>query len=275
VEVEAGQRLTSGCMQVPATQRLVLRIIGVAGAALFAFFFALTYHTPTWVEDFAASYIESQVAEKVDTTIDGLGPPAGDGALSRYAAELYRKNEAKISEYRQLLKGKVREQLAICIPQVRALGEEQRRKLEQWVEDGAVLSIGDLQLENSKLAALIQGGYLQVANDLKREIRLFTASNALAFLLLVLVSFRRPAAMRELFVPGVLLAISTLLCATLYVFEQDWLLTIFHGDYLGLAYAAYLAVAYGFLCDIWLNEARVTIRVIDAVWSGLGSLASS
>ena len=53
-------------MRSAATQQLVLRIIGVAGAALFAFFLALTYHRPAWVEDFAASYIESQVAKKVE-----------------------------------------------------------------------------------------------------------------------------------------------------------------------------------------------------------------
>ncbi len=50
-------------MQASATQRLVLRIIGVAGAALFVFFFVLTYHRPAWVEDFAANYIESRARQ--------------------------------------------------------------------------------------------------------------------------------------------------------------------------------------------------------------------
>ena len=30
----------------------------------------------------------------------------------------------------------------------------------------------------------------------------------------------------------------------MYVFEQNWLLTIIHGDYLGLAYAAWLGVVF-------------------------------
>ena len=131
-------------------------------------------------------------------------------------------------------------------------------KLQQWLEEGAVLSIGSLQLENSRLVGVIQAGYFGVVADLKRDIRVFTASNSVAFLLLVLVSFLRPGAVRELFVPGVLLAVSTLLCAYLYVFEQNWLLTLINGSYLGWAYAAWLGVVFLLLCDVWMNRARVT-----------------
>ena len=64
----------------------------------------MTFHTPEWVEDFARDYLEAQVAKKVDATIDNLAPPQGDDAVSRYAADLFRKNEAKIEEYKSLLK---------------------------------------------------------------------------------------------------------------------------------------------------------------------------
>ena len=256
-------------MRSAATQQLVLRIIGVAGAALFAFFLALTYHRPAWVEDFAASYIESQVAKKVEATIDNLGPPAGDSALSRYAADLYQKNEQTIGRFKDLLKEKAARQIVECIDQARALTLEQRRKLETWIEQGAVLTIGSLTLENSKLVTLIQSCYLAVVADLTRDIRIFAASNFIAFLLLLLVSFLKPDAVRELFVPAVLLTISTLTCAYLYVFEQNWLLTIVHGNYLGFAYAAYLGVAFLFLCDVWFNKARLTIKLMESLVSGV------
>ena len=58
----------------------------------------------------------------------------------------------------------------------------------------------------------------------------------------MLVSFLKPEDTRALFVPGVLLTVSTLTCAYLYLFEQNWLLTMIHGNYLGFAYAAYLGV---------------------------------
>ncbi|HEX6396408.1 MAG TPA: hypothetical protein VFZ95_03210 [Steroidobacteraceae bacterium] len=254
-------------MQATASQPLTLRIVGAAGAILFAFFFALTWHTPRWVEDFAAGYIEGRVAHKLDNWVDGLGPPAGHGALSRYAAGLYRQNEQKIAGYKALLKRDIREQLAICIPQVRALSDELRARLESWVRDGAEFSIGELQLDNSRLVALIQSGYLAVVADLTHDVRIFAASNAIAFLVLLLVSFLKPGHVRELFVPGVLLAISTLACAWLYVFEQDWLMTIVQGSYLGAAYTAWLGISFLFLCDVWLNNARVTARVLEGLAS--------
>jgi hypothetical protein len=145
---------------------------------------------------------------------------------------------------------------------------EQRARLQAWLEDGAKLKIGSLQFENTRLVAIIQSEYLGVVSDLKRDIRIFAASNSIAFLLLVLVSFLRPGRTRAMFVPGVLLAISTLACAYLYVFEQNWLLTLIHGDYLGLAYAAYLGVTFLFLCDIWLNEARVTTVIVELLSGG-------
>jgi hypothetical protein len=262
-------------MNKPDARQRTLRLAGIAGATLFAAFFALTYHRPEWVEDFAADYLEAKVAGKLDDTIDAMAAPAGDDALSRYAAQLYRQNETQVSGLRRLLKAEVREQLEICIPQIRELSAEQRARIAQWVEDGATLSIGSLTLDNSRLVAIIQSGYLAVVADLQRDIRVFTASNAVAFLLLVLVSFLRPEHTRALFVPGVLLAISTLLCAWLYVFEQNWLLTIIHGDYLGLAYTGWLGVVFLLLCDVWLNRARITIRIVESVASAAGAIVSS
>jgi hypothetical protein len=259
-------------MPSPAAQRLTLRIIGAAGTILFAFFFALTWHTPRWVEDFAAGYIEGRVATKLDTAIDRLGVPQGDSAVSRYAAELYRRNEQQISGYKELLKGNLREQLALCIPQIRAMSDELRERVESWVRQGALLSIGELQLDNSRLVAMIQSGYLAVVADLTHDIRIFAASNAAAFLLLLLVSFLKPGFLRELFVPAILLAISTLACAYLYVFGQDWLLTIIQGSYLGAAYTAWLGVAFLLLCDVWLNQARVSARILEGLASAVGAL---
>lgn len=245
-------------MERSATERLTLRIVGIAGTALFGFFFFLTYHTPQWVEDFAADYLEGQVANHIDATIDGLGPPSGSDALSRYAAQLYERNEARIGEMKQFLKKEARVRLVDCIDTARKLSPEQRAKLEDWIERGAQVSIGSLTLDNSKLVGLIQSGYLKVVADLKREIRGFTAINAIAFLLLVLASLLKPDAVRELFVPGVLLCVSTLLCACLYVFEQDWLLNMIHGSYVGKIYAVYLGLVFVFLCDIVLNRGRIT-----------------
>jgi len=152
-----------------------------------------------------------------------------------------------------------------CIDAARSLSPEQRAKLEGWVEKGAQLSIGSLTVDNSKLVGLIQSGYLHVVADLKREIRGFTAINAIAFPLLVVVSFLRPEYVRESFFSGVLLALATLFCAYLYVFSQNWLLAMIQGNYVGKIYALYLGVVFLFFCDIALNRARVTRAVARGI----------
>jgi hypothetical protein len=167
------------------------------------------------------------------------------------------------------------DQLVECIDRARALSQEQRRQLVEWFENGAVLTIRSLTLENSKLAVLIQSGYLAAAEDLKRDIRIFAASNAALFIVLVLVSFLKPELVRALFIPAALLTVSTLTCAYLYVFEQNWLLTIVRANYLGFAYDGYLGVAFAFLCDVWFNKGRVTLRILEGLSGAVGSIAPS
>ncbi|MBC8024750.1 MAG: hypothetical protein H7Y89_02050 [Steroidobacteraceae bacterium] len=80
--------------------------------------------------------------------------------------------------------------------------------------------------------------------------------------------------LRHLFLPGVLLVVATLFCSYLYLFSQNWLLTIIEGSYLGFAYVAWLGVAYFFLCDIGLNRARLTSTIVNGIGSVIGSAAA-
>lgn len=249
-------------------QKFALRLAGIAGAALFAAFFWFTFSTPDWVENVAAEFIEARVAEKIDTRIDSLRPPAGDGALARYTRHLYEENETRINELKEQLRSETRARMDTCLAQLRALSPELREKLMNWLQQSTLASIDSLRMENLKLDQLIQSSYFTVVASLKRDIRVFTATNAAAFLLLVMVSLLKPEALRQLFVPGVLLTVATFVCAYLYVFEQDWLLTLIHGDYLGFAYTAYLGVVFLFLCDIALNRGRVTVQLMNVLAGG-------
>ena len=53
----------------------------------------------------------------------------------------------------------------------------------------------------------------------------------------------------------------------MYVFEQNWFLTILHGNYTGGCYLAYLLAIFSFLCDIVFNKGRVTTYIINGVAS--------
>ncbi len=256
-------------------QKLSMRSIGVVGAAIFLTFFAFTYSVPGWVETFAADYIESEAQKRIDASIDAIQPPESDSALAKLAQSMYEKNEAQIERAKTNLRNKVHEQWAAALAAIRDLDCECRKQWEDWFESGLNSNIALLQAANERISDFIQSTYMDVATDLKRDIRVFTASNATVFLLLLVVSFLKPQAMMHLFLPGVLLTISTLVCSYFYLFEQNWLLTIIHSSYVGFAYLAWLGLVFLFLCDIVFNRGRVTTEILNAFFNAVGSALSA
>jgi hypothetical protein len=262
---------TAPSTRIASIQQWVLRVLGVAGVAVFGIFFALTFSTPQWVERFAADFIESRVAERVDNGIDRLQAKPGGSAVSRVAEQLYRQNEERMEQIKLELKESALLRWAAALEQVRELTCECRGKIVERLTLGSVLELKSLEAANQRLVDFIQASYMDVATELKSEIRIFAATNAGVFLLMLLLSFLKPQSMRHLFLPGLLLTIATVFCAWMYVFEQNWLLTIIHGDYLGLAYATYLGLSFLFLCDIGLNHGRVTTQLVNGVADVVGS----
>jgi hypothetical protein len=257
--------------QGDAIERWVLRVAGLAGFAVFSSFFAFTFATPQWVEDFAADYLEREVVREMDASIDSARPAESGGLLSRAAAAVYERNLAEVLELKSQIKARTRDLLASSLRAVRDPACECRLRIAQAMQDHDGLRLARLLADNTRLTAFIQQKYLGLVADLKREIRIFTATNAVSFLLLVSIAFAKPRATKHLLFPGVLLLAATLFCAWLYVFSQDWLLTIVHGDYAGFAYTAWLGIVFAFFCDISLNRGRVTTRICN----GFASLAGS
>jgi hypothetical protein len=261
-------------MDYTVLQKLSLRAIGVAGAAIFLTFIAFTFSVPGWVETFAADYIESKAQERIDASIDALRPPDSESALARLAQSMYEKNEAQIEQMKANLKNNVHRQWAEALAAVRDLDCECREKWEDWFESGFNTNIALLQAANEQVSKFIHSTYMDVATELKRDIRIFTGSNAAVFILLLLVSLMKPQAIAHLFLPGALLAVSTLICSYFYIFEQNWLLTISQTSYLGFTYLGWLGVAFLFLCDIVFNRARITTEIVNGVFSAVGSAFS-
>jgi hypothetical protein len=249
----------------------VLRVAGLAGFAIFATFFAFTFATPQWVEDFAADYLEGEVIEQMDAFIDSARPAEDGGLLARAAAAVYERNQAEILKLKAEIKARARDLLASSLAAVRDPACECRVRIAEAMQKHDVLRLAELLADNTRLTTFIQQKYLGLVAELKREIRIFTATNAVSFLLLLLVAFAKPQAAKHLLFPGVLLLASTLFCAWLYLFSQDWLLTIIHGDYTGFAYTAYLGLVFLFFCDIGLNRGRVTARIANGIASAAGS----
>lgn len=245
-----------------ASQLGTLRVAGIAGLAAFAFFFILTFSVPRWVETFARDYITERVTERVNATL-GSSLAAADEAFPDAARRLLERN----TSYMEKLEARSHQLMAAALAEIRDPDCACRLR---GLLDSETASSAALEPVNQQLRFLVHGTYMRVVADLKREIRIFSGVNAGAFLLLLIVSFAKPGAARHLFVPGLLLAASTLLCTFLYVFEQNWLLTIVEGSYVGYAYAGWLGTAYLFLCDIALNRGRVTTTLVNMAIEALG-----
>lgn len=260
-------------MQADTIGRWVLRVAGAAGLAAFAFFFALTFYRPQWVETVAADFLEEQVVEEIGSRLVAENPATG--FLERLALGQSSYNDAAVHSLRSQLEGRVHQYLRQALAEVRDPSCTCREIVATWLEAGAATRIAKLLDENDRIKSFIHTNYMKVVRDLEREIRIFTGTTAAAFLLLLLVSFAKPAAARHLLFPGVLLLAATSFCAFLYVFSQNWLLTIIHGDYVGWAYAGYLGLVFLFLCDIALNRGRVVTRMANGISGALGGVVSA
>lgn len=262
-------------MNSAALQKIVLLSLGIIGCALFWSAFAVTYSTPEWVEEFGKEYIEQKAAERLDEAADTLAGTLdvteSDSALLRLAQNMVEENSERIEEARERLRTKFHEQFADAIAEIRNLDCECRNRIARYLEEGFETRILLAEAANDRVTDFIQYKYLELTAELKQDIRVFTGSNGMAFLILLLASFVKPRAMTHLFLPGVLLAVSTLICSYFYVFEQNWLLTIIHSDYLGFAYLGWLGGVFLLLLDILFNRARVTSAILNAFLNAIGS----
>jgi len=77
------------------------------------------------------------------------------------------------------------------------------------------------------------------------------------------MSFLKPNTTDYLFLPGVFMLISTIICSYFYIFEQNWFYTLLYNDFTGFGYLAYLLGIFVLLCDIAFNKAKITKEIID------------
>ena len=112
---------------------------------------------------------------------------------------------------------------------------------------------------------------METAAHLTREFRIFTATNALVFGLLILAVLLKRQAGLLLLPSAIVLLVAASITAYLYLFNQNWLHTLVFSDYVGFAYVGYLAVVFAFLCDIIFNRGRITARLLSRLLEAVGS----
>ena len=144
-----------------------------------------------------------------------------------------------------------------------------RAKLRRGIQ--AEISL--LEAGNARLLDFMKTRYMDIVTRLGLDLRIFTGANLAIFSLLLIVSFAKPRAIAHLFLPGILLLVSTLISSYFYLFEQNWFFTIIYSDYVGSGYLAWVGLLFALLCDIVFNAARVSTQIINWIFQVLGVAA--
>jgi hypothetical protein len=237
--------------------------LGLAGSLIFTGAFIASWTTPHFISKTAREVIRYRVAQEVNEKVEALG---ADFLVEK--AKILMKDKAdEIDRLKLLLKAKIPELVAMIANQMADPDCPCRKWTPEPLRHVLLALLADATQMQERLAGLIKTKYLEVETQLTREFRIFTGTNALAFVLLTLaVLIRRRAGLHFLPV-GLVLFLATSVTSYFYLFNQNWLHTIVFGDYVGFAYAAYLAFVFACLWDILLNYARITTAVLDVILS--------
>ncbi len=254
--------------------KIILRIISLIGIIIYGSGFIFTYSTPGYVEEIGKVFIKNKIEEKTNDKIESLTLSSLNNILVKFASKLAKKNQKKTEILKEQLKSKAHIKLAAVIAEMRNLNCECRKKHEEALKKQTKYSILTLENANVVLFSFMKTKYMEVANKLKVDLRIFTGNNTLVFIFLLLISFLKPKAITHLIFPAALLTLSTTICSYFYIFEQNWFFTIIYNTYLGWGYLTYIGIVFAFLCDIVFNKARVTTEIINTILSTIGNVAS-
>lgn len=258
-------------------KKLLLRVFGILGMILFVPLFLFTFVDPHTIEKTGKSFIEWKLHSEVNKKIDAIRLPEPtklEALLGAKARELRVKTERDLEKVRRQLKSDAPSILASQIAKLRNLDCECRKKWAQSLLVPMQSKLASLEAAKSKLIDFSHVMYMEIAHKLTLDVRIFLAANSIVFILLLVASFMQPRAIKQLFLPGGLMLVSTAVCSYFYVLEQNWFYTIIYNDYTGFAYAGYLGFVFAILCDIVFNRARVTTEVLNACLQTAGQAGS-
>lgn len=247
--------------------RTFIGLIALAGTTLFGTAFILSYLNPGYVESVARHFIQTEVQHRVDASVTRL---SNNNLLSR-ARQITTKNSAEIAEAQRKLAEGLPHKVALVVAEMRNLDCECRNNIEISITNIFEGRITELARLNERLESLIRAKYMQVAESLTREFRIFTGANTIVFALLGLTVLLRKNANLHLVLPAMVLLGAASVVGYLYLFNQNWLHTIIFSDYVGWGYFAYLGVATALLVDIAYNKARIGAQAINSGLHVIGS----
>ncbi len=252
--------------------QITLRLIGLIGLVLFGTVFALTFGVPERIEASAKGFIKNQIEQEVREK----AAVVTESSLAQKAKSLADKLGYQESQLKQDIENNLPEKIASIMANMCGYDCEKKKQLADSIKSSYLAKLQNLNVAQVNLSELVKGKYVEIVKNLKADLRIFTLSNASMFLLLLFISILKPQAIKQLYVPGMLLFVATLISTSIYVFGQDWFYTIIYNDHMGIAYLIYIGMIFSFLLDIVLNKCRVTSFILDLlshVFSGIGEVS--
>ena len=248
----------------------ILRIFGVIGVLVFGFLVSITFLSPQTVEHSAKGFVQYQIEQELRAKHQSL---VQSGAANK-ALNIARKLGVESDRIQKSLDDDLPAKIASVIASMCGYDCERKKSVARSVTKGYLDRIKSIEVAQKTLGDIIKGKYVEIIGNLKRDICIFLSVNLSIFLIVLLVSFLKPQATPHLFMPGILLLLSTVISTTIYVFGQDWFYTILYNDYMGFGYLLYVALIFSALMDIVFNKASVTTEIINGIADALGSTFS-
>jgi hypothetical protein len=262
--------MSCGTMAVPGLMRIVrttLVTIATMGFLVFASAFMVSFVRPLLVETLVKEFVRRELETHVRERIVSLEA----SRLMTLAQKVVKRNETGIAESKRKIAEGVPAKVAAVVAQMQDADCECRKFVTQAAGAYLKFDVASKTAANDHLQRLIRTKYGEVVRSLLREFRIFTAANAIVFLLLGMIAFAKRAAALQLLLPAFVLLTAATVVAILYLFGQDWPHTILFSDYVGLGYFAYLGIALVCLIDVVFNHARITTEVVNAAFQLVGA----
>lgn len=248
--------------------RTPIFIVSLVGVALFGSAFILSYLNPTFVESIARGVIRMEVEQRVGEKLNVLE----NSKIVGFAKRVSGQNASEMDELKHKLAEGLPQKVAAVAAEMLNADCECRMAIEKSMTGVFNARIAELSRMNDRLITFIRTKYMEVAESLTREFRIFTGANAIVFALLGVTAAIRKTAGLQLTLPTLVLLGAAAIVGYLYLFQQNWLHTILFGDYVGLGYFGYLGAATACLADIVFNKARITTQIVNTALQVLGSV---
>lgn len=259
----AGHHFRKSKMQRLAWFRNLNILLSLAGVVIFGAALVVLVTAPDRIDRMVQDFAVSQVSDRFQETIAAHQLEDRAGRLKGLAEGLAERFSDSIEAQKARLEAGFDKFVADVLTAGCKIDCDRQAAVR---EDVTAFFEGVLQATEERRAQIetfIETEYDEVLAELRRDLKIFCASNLMVFLMALALAVFKGRAGAHLLPISVLLSVATVIATYFYVFNQNWLWTIVFNDYWGWSYLGFVGVLFAFLMDIAFNRGRITTRVIN------------